>query len=237
MLKALLELASMYGSYIGVFTISLVSNSVPFIGVPYLLIIASYVAREAVRFGLPVELALILASALGSTAGKLIVYFIAAGFRFKLSENTKNNLKYFVSYSRRLALPLIILFAATPAPDDLLYVPLGVARYPLTYYFLGIFIGKFIMVWLATTYFRVLFKYLGDEVVTNPVVGVGVAALTMYLTITIMRMDWRKIAEVYSEKGIVQSIKTIIEEFLSASLRLLRKLLTCFPIGSNLKHA
>ncbi|MEM4937900.1 MAG: hypothetical protein QW509_07000, partial [Sulfolobales archaeon] len=87
MLKALVELASMYGSYIGVFTISLVSNSVPFVGVPYLLIIASYVAREAVRFGLPVELALILASALGSTAGKLIVYFIAAGFRFKLSEN------------------------------------------------------------------------------------------------------------------------------------------------------
>ncbi|MEM2006257.1 MAG: VTT domain-containing protein [Sulfolobales archaeon] len=224
MLKALLDLASMYGSYIGVFTVSLVSNSVPFVGVPYLLIIASYVAREAMRFGLSAELALIVTSAMGSTAGKLIVYFIAAGFRFKLSENTKNNLKYFASYSKRLALPLIILFAATPAPDDMLYVPLGVAGYPLAYYFLGIFIGKLIMVWLATTYFRVLFKYLGDEVVTNPVLGVCVAALTIYLTITIMRMDWRKIAETYYEKGVVRSAKMLVEEFLVASLGLFKNI-------------
>lgn len=225
MLRALLEVASAYGGYIGVFTISLVSNSIPFAGLPYLLFVASYVAREAIRFGLPIEIALILTSALGSTLGKLIVYFVAAGFRFKLSESSKNNLGYFVKYTKRVALPLIILFAATPAPDDMLYVPLGVARYSLAYYFLGVFIGKAFMVWLASTYFRVLFKYLGEEMIINPAVAVCIAMLTMYLTLTILRMDWRKITEVYSERGFLSSSRVVLEEFLKASTGILKKTL------------
>lgn len=229
MLKALLDIASAYGGYIGVFAVSLVSNSVPFVGVPYLLIVAGYVAREAIRFGLPVEIALVLASALGATLGKLTVYFVAAGFRLRLSESTKDNLKYFTRFSRRMAFPLIVLFAATPMPDDVLYIPLGVARYPLTYYFFGVFVGKAIMVWLASTYFRVIFKYLGEEMVTNPALALCVAALTMHLTVVVMRMNWKRITEVYSERGALSSAGAVLEEFFAVNLRLFKRIISYIP--------
>lgn len=217
----------------GVFTISLVSNSVPFVGVPYLLLVASYIAREAIRFGVPVEVALILTSALGATLGKLIVYFVAAGFRLKLSEATKDNLKYFTKYTKKMAFPLIILFSATPSPDDVLYVPLGVARYPLAYYFLGVFIGKAIMVWLASMYFRVLFKYLGDEIATNPVIALCVALLTIYLTAIILRMNWKNVADTYSEMGALKSFKTLFKEFFVANAMLFKKL---FSAASSVRR-
>ncbi|MCX8184789.1 MAG: VTT domain-containing protein [Sulfolobales archaeon] len=223
MFKTFIEIVSVYGGYVGVFTISLVSNSIPFVGVPYLLVIASYIAREAVRVGLSAEIVLILLSALGSTIGKIFVYLIAAGFRFKLSDTTKDNLKHFANYSKKMVFPLIVLFAASPVPDDLLYVPLGVAGYSLPYYFLGIFVGKTIMVWLASTYFRVIFNYLGDEIVTNPLVAVPVVLLTAYLTITIIKMNWRRIAEVYTEKGVIPSIRVLLEEFAAANSKFLKK--------------
>ncbi|MCS7099075.1 MAG: VTT domain-containing protein [Sulfolobales archaeon] len=225
MLKALVEIIGEYGGYIGVFTISLVSNSVPFVGVPYLLIIASYIAREAVRVGLPAEVALVLLSALGSTIGKLVVYLVAAGFRLRLSEATKDNLKYFASYSKKMAFPLVVLFASTPVPDDLLYVPLGIARYPLPYYFLGIFAGKTVMVWLASTYFRVIFNYLGEEVTANPLAVAFVFLLTAYLTITIIKMNWRRVAEAYTGGSVELSIRVLLEEFAAVNLRFLKKFL------------
>ncbi len=223
MLKALLELVSAYGGYLGVFAISLASNSLPFVGVPYLLVVAGYAAREGIRLGLPAYVALILASAAGSTLGKLIVYSVAAGFRLKLSETTKDNLKHFASRARRVAFPLIILFAATPVPDDMLYVPLGVARYPLVYYLTGVFVGKTIMVWIASTYFKIVIDLLGEELTANPFAALGVGALTVYLTIVIMKIDWRRVAEVYSGEGALPSLGAVLVEFLGINARLFRR--------------
>lgn len=226
MLKTLLELVTGYGGYIGVFTISFVSNSVPFIGVPYLLLVANYIAWEAVGHGLPAEVALIVASALGSAIGKVLVYSVAAGFRLKLNEKTRENLKYFVNYSKRVAFPLIVLFAATPAPDDLLYVPLGIAKYPLPYYFLGVFFGKTLMVWLATTYFKLIYGYLSEEVTLNPLIAVLVAVITAYITATIIKMEWKKIGEAYSREGIISSTKVLLTEFFGTALGLAKRIFT-----------
>lgn len=222
----MLELVGAYGNYIGVFALSFISNSVPFVGVPYLVAVASYIAWEAARFGVPAEVALVLTSALGSTLGKLVVYSIASGFRVRLSNETKENLKYFAGYSRRMALPLIMLFAATPLPDDLLYVPLGIARYPLVYYFPGIFIGKTLMVVTATMYFRAIYGYLGEEALLNPSVAASVVAVTIYITAVIMKMDWKKVVEVYTEEGVLPSIKMVFLEFFRTGGRLIKGALT-----------
>ncbi len=226
MIKALLEIVSAYGGYLGVFAISFASNSIPFLGVPYLLAVASYAAREGIRLGLPAYVALILASAAGSTLGKFVVYSVAASFRVRMSESTKDNLKYFANHTKRIAFPLIVLFAATPMPDDILYVPLGIARYPLAYYFLGVFVGKTIMVWLASTYFTILIGYLGEELTANPLAALGVGALTLYLTFTIMKMNWKRIAEVYSKEGVISSLKEALVEFLGACAKPFRRTLS-----------
>jgi len=223
-LRALLGAISPFGGYLGVFTVSLVSNSVPFLGVPYLLFVAGYIAREAVRLGLPVELTLIALSALGATLGKLVVYFLASSFRLKLSDRTKENLRVFANFSKRLALPLIILFAATPAPDDLLYVPLGLSRYSLLYYFTGVFLGKLVMVWLASTYFKVIAKVLGEELTVNPVAFTTVALVTVYLCLVIMKIDWSKVASSYSGRGFLEALRTILAEYVEVNKLLLRRI-------------
>ncbi len=223
--KALIDVARAYGGYLGVFALSLVSNSIPFVGVPYLLVVANYIAREAVRLGLSAEIALVLASALGSTIGKIVVYATAASFRVKLGESTKENLKYFVKYTKKASFLLIVLFAATPAPDDMVYVPLGVAKYPLHLFFFGVFIGKVIMVWIISTYFKVIYAYLGEGLVFNPVLALCIAAVTIYLTISIMKINWKKIAETYVEKGLIASVKMVFTEFVGVSVEALKRLL------------
>jgi membrane protein YqaA with SNARE-associated domain len=223
-LRALLRAVSPFGGYLGVFTISLVSNSVPFLGVPYLLFVAGYIAREAVRLGLPVELTLITLSALGATLGKLVVYFLAASFRLKLSSRTKENLKVFANFSKRLALPLVVFFAATPAPDDLLYVPLGLSRYSLVYYFTGVFLGKFIMVWLSSTYFKVIVHVLGKDFMADPVASIAVALVTAYLCLIILKIDWSKVTFNYSEKGLLKALRTIFTEYVEVNRLFLRRM-------------
>ena len=225
--KALVEVVRVCGGYLGVFAISLVSNSIPFVGVPYLLIVAHYIARESIRLGLPAEVALVAASALGSTVGKIVVYATAASFRAKLGERTKENLRYFVNYTKKVSFLLIVLFAATPAPDDMMYVPLGVARYPLHLFFFGVFVGKLLMVWLVSMYFRLIYAYLGEELVYNPVAALCVAAVTIYLTVAIMKMNWRSVAETYSEKGPLASAKMVLKEFASVNVEAVKKVLRC----------
>jgi len=221
-LRALLGAVSPFGGYIGVFTISLVSNSVPFLGVPYLLFVAGYIAREAVRLGLPAELTLIALSALGATLGKLVVYFVAASFRLKLSSRAKDNLRLFASFSKRLAFPLVVIFAATPAPDDLLYVPLGLSRYSLAYYFTGIFVGKSIMVWISSTYFKAIAYVLGEDLLADPLVSVAVAAVTAYLCVVVLKIDWSRVVSDYSERGVLEALKSLIAEYVEVNRSLLR---------------
>lgn len=225
--KALISIVRAYGGYLGVFAVSLVSNSIPFVGIPYLLVVAHYIAKEAVRYGLGAEIALILASALGSTIGKIVVYTTAASFRVKLSEHTKENLKYFVNYTKKVSFLLIVLFAATPAPDDMIYVPLGVAKYPLHFFFLGVFVGKVVMVWIVSTYFKVIYAYLGEELIYNPVPAICIAATTIYLTITVVKINWRNVVETYAEKGLIESAKTLFMEFVKVNVAALKKLLHC----------
>jgi len=225
-LRALLSAISPFGGYLGVFTISLVSNSVPFLGVPYLLFVAGYIAREAIRLGLPAELFLIALSALGATLGKLVVYFIAASFRLKLSSKTKDNLRLFANFSKRLALPLVVLFAATPAPDDLLYVPLGLSRYSLVYYFTGVFVGKSIMVWISSTYFKVVKYVLGEDFLADPLASAAVAVLTAYLCIVVLKINWSRVASRYSEGGPLKAFRGIFVEYVEVNRSFLRRLST-----------
>lgn len=225
-LRALLGAASPFGGYIGVFTISLVSNSVPFLGVPYLLFVAGYIAREAIRLGLPAELTLIALSALGATLGKLVVYFVAASFRLKLSSKTKDNLRLFANFSKKLAFPLVVFFAATPAPDDLLYVPLGLSRYSLVYYFTGIFIGKSIMVWISSTYFKAITHVLGEDPLADPLAAVTIAIVTAYLCVVILKIDWSRVVSSYSERGVLEALKRLLAEYVEVNRSLLKGMST-----------
>ncbi|TDA25248.1 MAG: hypothetical protein DSO01_07990 [Archaeoglobi archaeon] len=179
--------------YPGIFLISFISNSIPFIGIPYLnfLVVASPFLR--------IEEAAIVAvvSALGASLGKIVIYFIGAGVRMTLSERTKENLAFFEKIFEKWGVLAVFIFAASPLPDDVLYIPLGIARYKLLHFFPAVFCGKIVVTFLAifmgkATYDSIKFL-LGNDILSFAVFFL----ITTLLTFAVIRIDWKSVFEKY----------------------------------------
>ncbi len=207
-LEAIIDIIkSAIGGFPGIFVISLVSNSIPFVGIPYLAVVAGY----ATIYTSPIDrVLLILSSAAGAAIGKIIIYFLGSAVRLRLSKESEENLKTFLRLAKRSMFLAIVIFASTPLPDDLLYVPLGVMRYPLPQYFLAIFIGKIVL----TT---VVIYYLGwviEQTVSSesPVVSAATIMLTVYLTYLALKINWREVLDELERKGIVEATAKVLKE-------------------------
>ncbi len=179
--------------YPGIFLISFISNSIPFIGIPYLnfLVVASPFLRIE-------ETAIVaIISAFGASLGKIVIYFIGTGVRMTLSEKTKENLAFFEKIFEKWGILAVFIFAATPLPDDVLYIPLGIARYKLVNFFLAVFCGKIVVTFLAIFMGKVTsdaIKFLLD----NDVLSFTVFFLiTTLFTFAVIRIDWKSVFEKY----------------------------------------
>ncbi len=195
------------GGIPGIFIISLVSNSIPFVGVPYLAIVAGY----ATIYTSPAErMLLIISSAAGAAAGKIIIYFLGSTIRLKLSKESEENLETFLRLAKKSMFLAIVIFASTPLPDDLLYVPLGVMRYPLPQYFLAIFIGKIILTTVVIYYLGwVIEQTMNSE---SPITSATTIALTVYLTYLALRINWREVLDELDKKGISGALTKVLRE-------------------------
>uniref|UniRef100_A0A7J2TKC2 VTT domain-containing protein n=1 Tax=Archaeoglobus fulgidus TaxID=2234 RepID=A0A7J2TKC2_ARCFL len=178
----------------GIFLISFISNSIPFVGIPYLnflVIISPFLKLEEM-----VIIALI--SAIGASLGKIVIYFIGTGLRATLSEKTKENLYFFEKIFKKWGFFAIFLFAASPLPDDVLYIPLGIARYKLSHFFLAVFLGKTVVTFLAISMGKVASDAI-DMLLGNNLLSFAVFfALTTLFTIAVIKIDWRELFERYS---------------------------------------
>jgi len=101
---------------------------------------------------------------------------------------------------------VIFLFALTPMPDDLLFIPLGVVRYNVVRAFVPAVIGKFCMN-LMLVYggrysieaIRNLFGVEGDWI--SAIIGIVLAVGLLILVLIVMfKLDWEKYVEKFIEK-------------------------------------
>lgn len=214
MLETLRSLVSSLG-LAGVFVISALGNAVPYSSVPYLAFIAAYsMAMEAGS-----RILLVLVGALGATAGKLLIYAASRYAAEKvISEERKKDMEYLRrALSRRyLGLLAVLLFAATPLPDDVLYVPLGVAKYDPTHFFAGTLLGKTVIVGIAV--------FLGERAtwVLSAASEYGTGALiagaavliafTSVLLAVVIFADWRSVFMALSERGALASLAVLTRE-------------------------
>ncbi len=206
-----------------VFVGSLASNSIPFIGVPYLIGVGIATSRMG-----PLDTALtIVLSSLGASIGKIAVYFFGKVFRLKMSDETKKNLEVFRDLMGRSLFIATLVFAATPLPDDVLYIPLGMSGYPLAPYFLGVFIGKLVLTSVLCIYFGYTARFVEGLISRNLVAGIGVACMlsvvTSILAYAIVKMDWVKIASTWKSEGALSGMRILLKEFLRVTSGLLRR--------------
>lgn len=198
-----------YG-YLGALVLSFISCLIIFIPIPYLLIVFWL---SAPGFGLdPTILALV--SALGATFGKSVIYYLGFGGRKLVGEERRRKLEYARLVMDRYGALAIFFFAATPVPDDALYIPLGMMGYSILKFFLLVFLGKFIMTLVITWggYFAI--SWIGA------LLGGGGGIITLAITLIFiissiymtLKIDWEKIFVKYVSKKVKALEKIEAEE-------------------------
>ena len=184
--------ALQYG-YLGVFLISLFGAVSIFVPIPYPLVI--FILGTSPSFD---PLLIAVAAGLGSAIGEFSGYLLGAGGRKVISDKYKKKMNFITKLFKRYGSVAIFIFALTPLPDDLLFIPLGVMRYSLLRAFvpavLGKFFSNFIIAYsghLSLEIVKSLFGVEGEG--TSLLIGSVIGIVLLIIVIIIMfKFDWEK---------------------------------------------
>jgi len=195
--NALWQLFAPY-RYLGVFAISFIGTASIIIPIPYTLLIFS-LSTTSTEWD---PILLTIAGGTGSAIGEMSGYALGYFGRKIVSQERQRKMTYLVKIFDRYGPLAIFIFALTPLPDDLLYIPLGILRYKFYKAFIPTLIGKILMIFIiayfgrtAGAVIRFLFGEGGAEIV--------IAATTILLLIILIamyRIDWEKVFEKYVAK-------------------------------------
>lgn len=176
--------------YLGVFLVSLLGNMTVFFPVPYLVLIFT-IAIEISTFSI---IPLTILGALGATIGKFVSYMIGYGGRVTLGERYKSR---FDSLRRLLGgSPFFaaFIFALSPLPDDVVFIPLGMMQYSPLKTFLACFLGKFfltlIAIWTGRFSRSAISWFTGPE--NSYTLWISIVAIII-ATIIMIKVDWGKL--------------------------------------------
>jgi len=141
---------------------------------------------------------------LGSTLGELTGYVVGYGAKKIAEEKESDALKNIDGFGKlvlenRRRTPLyIFIFALTPLPDDLLFLPLGMIKYPFWKSIIPGWLGKNITT-MAYCMWPILIALGLPGGQSNDISSVITEALMLLITISvmffIMAFDWTKFAE------------------------------------------
>ena len=156
-------------------------------------------------------LGLALIGGLGSALGESTGYFVGYGTK-KITEERNSELLKNIDGFGKLILenekrtPLyIFLFALTPLPDDILFLPLGMIKYPFWKCIIPGWLGKnFTTLFYCCWPILVAIGFVAQGIQTNDIHSIITEAILLLVTITvmffIMAFDWTKFLEKRSQK-------------------------------------
>lgn len=181
--------------YLGLAIVSFFGSIVPFVPLPSFILLATMSAGD--KFNIH-YLALIVA--ITSTIAKQIIFLISYGGRRIITEKTRKRMKPFERLVKRYGAAAAFAAAATPIPDDLIYVPLGLAKYNPLRFFVSTFLGKLVLsyvVALLSHFFGMTYVDPLLEDVDDPsaiYAGFAVfAGLTVVAIVLLLRLNWEKV--------------------------------------------
>jgi len=181
--------------YIGLGLVNFFGSLIPFIPLPGFLLLATMSVGD--QFNLHI---IALLSALTATAAKQIIFYVSSRGRNFLNPKTRLRMRPFERLVNRYGAAAAFVAAATPIPDDLIYVPLGLSKYNPVRFFIATLAGKIVLSYCIVF----ISHYLGlsfvapflDKVpdLTTLYVGIIVfGAVMTSLIILVLRLDWAKI--------------------------------------------
>lgn len=194
----MMNLSGAYG-YFGIFLISLIGAMSIFFPIPYT--VAIFALGE--RFE-PLWIA--VAAGIGSAIGEFSGYLLGVGGRKVISEKYKKKMDFLVKVFNKYGAITVFLFALTPLPDDLLFIPMGVMRYSIVKAFIPALIGKFCMNLLVAYSGRFSIKIIRDIFGVesdwiSALIGMIIAIALLIIVFVIMfKVNWEKYFEKYVTK-------------------------------------
>jgi len=181
--------------YLGLTIVSFFGSLIPFVPIPSFVLVATMAVGE--QFDIHV---LVLIAAITSTAAKQIIFYASYGGRKIISEKTKKRMLPFQKLVKRYGGSAAFVAAATPIPDDLVYIPLGLAKYNPKRFFVATLLGKFVLYYVIVLISHYMGLSLLEPVlreIDDPLpVYIGIIALGAAMTIVVillLRLNWERI--------------------------------------------
>jgi len=196
------DLALRYG-YTGVFAASLLGSLIPFLPVPYLIVVILLSGSLD-----PVSLG--LASGIGGALGKATSYFLGRSGYFVSGKSSQKNLEFLGGFLGKYGDLGVFLFAVTPLPDDLYLVPLGMVKFPFWRFMAVNTVGKIILstfvAYFGRSYFSFARFYLGTDTLTTTII---IVVLTLVITVLLARADWGLAYADYEKGGLASVVQDL----------------------------
>jgi len=181
--------------YLGLAIVSFFGSLIPFVPIPSFVLVATMAVGE--QFDIHI---LVIIAALTSTAAKQIIFYISYGGRKIISEKTKKRMKPFQKLVKRYGGSAAFVAAATPIPDDLVYIPLGLAKYNPKRFFVATLLGKFVLYYVIVLISHYMGLSLLEPIlqdIEDPLpVYIGIIILGLAMTIIVillLRLNWERI--------------------------------------------
>lgn len=199
-----LEIFAIKTGYPGVFILSLVGSAIPFLPLPYLFIVV-------LLSGILDPLLLGVISGVGGAVGKITSYLVGrVSYRF-LGQEKRRSMDALRRLIGKYGAIGIFVFALTPLPDDIYYIPIGMTRYSFAKFMLFGTAGKIIL--------AVIVAYLGKayletlDFILNGGPGATIISIIILIAITIiiLRVDWELFATHLEKGGIKQVLANLLE--------------------------
>ena len=195
------DLFSFFNSfgYLGILLISFIGSIIIFVPIPYFPVLVAAAFDEHLNPHM-----ISLSSALGSVAGKMIVFY-GSYYGYKmLNSRTKRRIFPLHRLLSKYGWLGAFVAAAIPVPDDVVYITLGLAKYSPFRFATAVFAGKMVLkeitVWGALFIGRPFVEYFVSNY-SNPVYFVALISSTALILAIVLyfslKLDWGKIIGKY----------------------------------------
>jgi membrane protein DedA with SNARE-associated domain len=135
-----------------------------------------------------------IAGGAGSALGEISGYALGYAGTTIVSDERRRKMDYFLRLFRRHGAVAIFIFAVTPLPDDLLFIPLGIMRYNFLKAFIPCLLGKMVMCF-ALAYGGCLSIGFIEDVLGGSGGMITTIVSTIFLIVIVFLMykiDWEK---------------------------------------------
>jgi len=174
--------------------VSFFGSLIPFVPIPSFIVLATMAVGD--QFNIHI---LALLSAVTATGAKQIIFYASYTGRRIIKEDTKRRMKPFQRLVKRYGASAAFIAAATPIPDDLVYIPLGLAKYNPKKFFVATLTGKIVLSYifvLGSHYFGDALEPFLEQVEDPTAIYAGIVVFAAALTVIIIlmfRLDWHRI--------------------------------------------